>query len=232
MPTDPTSKSILNFVLPGQLNVAPMIDHGEGDADGEITVLMPIGAPLTGIVPTTIIHTGKSVPNANVPKNFDNPADPVSYTVEAGNGTEKTYTVRITHPVLPPLTSGSHDGYEFAVTLGPDGIHSGNIYNIFDNNLNTLLCFNNYGTVTVTWASGAQAVNCIRVFLPNATAVCVQFKTPDGSWVEVIPTTQYVAGEFVQQIPASMDITGVQVTVSQGVAYQGLRPRISEFIIE
>ncbi|MDR2491369.1 MAG: DUF5018 domain-containing protein [Spirochaetaceae bacterium] len=232
MPSDITSKSILNFVLPGQLNVAPMIDHGAGDEDGEITVLMPIGAALTSLVPTTIIHTGKSVLDANVPKNFDNP---VSYTVEAGNETTKTYLVRITHPILPPLTAGSHAGYvvETENTLD-DGTGSGsdNIYNLFDNNLDTYVCYYREGTVTVTW-SGAQAVNRVRV-IPSylmILTVAVEFRNASGGWVPGVSWNQ-VNGEFIQQIPASMDITGIKIYFNRSPVNPAVKPRIGEFIIE
>jgi hypothetical protein len=228
MPTDPTSKSILNFVLPGQLNVAPMIDHGDNDdADGEITVLMPIDASLLSLVPTKIIHTGKTVLNASTPRDFSNPTSPASYVVEAGNGSTKTYMVRITHPVLPPLTAGSHEGY-VVTTVG--SIYYGNQYSPFDNNLDTVLCYHNAGTFTITWESGAQAVNRIRVILTMRCNVRVAFRTSPDTWVEVVPTTPHDPGEFVQTIPQSMNVTGVMVTVSQAV--KDWRPRVAEFIIE
>ncbi|MDR2491557.1 MAG: DUF5018 domain-containing protein [Spirochaetaceae bacterium] len=233
MPSDLTSKSILNFVLPGQLNIAPMIVDGAGSAAGEITVLMPMGALLTSLTPTTIIHTGKSVLNADVAQNFGNTNNPAYYTVEAGDGTTKTYTVRITYPVLPPLTAGSHAGY--AVTssgsMHNDGGGMGtNIYSLFDNNLDTYVCYNSTGVITATW-SGVQTVNRIRVILSHHTSrVAVELRDSTDKWVPVVPSTPLQLGEFVQTIPEYTGVTGVRVTMSQAI--KDLRPRVKEFIIE
>jgi hypothetical protein len=128
---------------------------------------------------------------------------------------------------LPPLTAANHDGY---VVTTEGSIYDGDKYSPFDNNLDTVLCYNNTGTVTVTWESGAQAVNRIRVILAKRCNVHVTFRTSPDTWVEVVPTTPHDPGEFVQTIPQSMDITGVKVTMSQAV--YNWRPRVAEFIIE
>ncbi|MDR2490463.1 MAG: DUF5018 domain-containing protein [Spirochaetaceae bacterium] len=236
MMPDPTSKSILNFVLPGQLNVEPMIDHGDtDDADGEITVLMPIGASLINLAPTTIIHTGKSVPNANVPKNFDSP---VSYTVEAVDGTTKPYAVRITNPLLPPLPNAAATtaaGYEMKWSGGlysdskSGHPEAANPYLMIDNDLNSYTALTGTGTMEITWGSSTPPVNRIRVFL-NESRITVEFRDTAGEWETVLPTTA-VSGEFVQTIPEYTGITGVRIDLWRFVA-SSLRIRIREFIIE
>ncbi|MDR2491174.1 MAG: hypothetical protein LBD20_07220, partial [Spirochaetaceae bacterium] len=152
-----------------------------------------------------------------------------SYTVEAVNGSTKTYLVRITHPVLPPLTAANHDGY-VVTTEGRDGLYYSNVYYLLDNNLDTFVCYNNTGIITVTWESGAKPANRIRVLVHNnPTHVGVEFKNSLEQWVTVAPYTLRQPGEFIQTIPQSMDIIGVRITTRKVDSW---RPRISEFVIE
>ncbi|MDR2490989.1 MAG: DUF5018 domain-containing protein [Spirochaetaceae bacterium] len=226
MVSDPTSKSIINFNLPGQLNIAPMIDHGDdADAEGTITVLMPQRANLTALTPV-ITHSGMSVQNnaGTTAANFSDPNTPVVYTVVAGNNSKKSYKVKITNPLLPPITAASHDGY--VVTSQGDLFKQTDFYTLVDGDVSSYVTYHSYGKITVTWESGAITVNRLRLVYYNLINTTIEFRIA-GTWTAV---AAYTGGgeEFIQTIPQS-DITGLRITATN---YQSFRPRFRELILE
>lgn len=80
-----SAKEILYFALPGQ--IASYVD-----ASDTIFVSMPTGSSLTGLVPSTIVHTGVSIdPLETAAQDFDTL---VTYTVTAGDASTRNYIVK------------------------------------------------------------------------------------------------------------------------------------------
>ncbi|MDR2489996.1 MAG: DUF5018 domain-containing protein [Spirochaetaceae bacterium] len=241
MVSDPTAKSIINFKLPGQLNIALDIDHGDGaDADGEIRVLMSKTANLTALTPT-ITHSGMAVQNTvgTTAANFSDPDNPVVYTVVAGNGSIKAYKVKITPPLLPPLSNAgaaTTAGCVVTHTGSPwdesSSLKSSNLYYMLDNNLSSYGAFNSSGSITIAW-SDVKPLHRVRVINQSGTIlnVAVRTSTSPDVWATIATYTFPNSGgkEFVQTLPETMEVSGIRFSFTQ---YSQIHPRLRELILE
>jgi formylglycine-generating enzyme required for sulfatase activity len=114
-----------SFKLAGITVTADHDPNGAIDeAVGEILITVPQAADITSIEPV-ISYSGKDY----TPKGPQNFTGPVDYTVIAGNGTTRTYTVRVTKadfpPAEPPTPSNAKEITAFSV-LGIGGTITNN----------------------------------------------------------------------------------------------------------
>jgi hypothetical protein len=82
-------KTITAFTFPSPVNATGNINEGAKT----ITVTVPYGTDVTGLIPTITVSPGASVnPASGAAQDFTNP---VPYKVTAGDGTDQTYTVTV-----------------------------------------------------------------------------------------------------------------------------------------
>jgi formylglycine-generating enzyme required for sulfatase activity len=93
--TPSSSKEITGFTLLGRQGTIT----NTGAATGTIAVTLPYGANRAGLNPN-ITHNGKSIDKSG-PQNF---SGPVTYTVNAEDGTARTYTVTVTNAGITSIS--------------------------------------------------------------------------------------------------------------------------------
>ncbi|NLI93675.1 MAG: hypothetical protein GX434_16230 [Peptococcaceae bacterium] len=95
-----SAKAITQFRFAG---LSPAINGTITEATHTITALVPAGTDLTALVPTITVSAKATVsPSSGAATNF---TGPVTYTVTAENGTTQTYTVTVSVPPAPTITS-------------------------------------------------------------------------------------------------------------------------------
>lgn len=108
LPGDPRAANLWNFGLPG---------FPAEISRGNITWFLPPGTNVTALAPTFNISPGASVfPASGAVRDFTLPQ---SYTVTAGDGSTKTYTVSVTVPVSDGLTMKTYDTTSGTFYLNP-----------------------------------------------------------------------------------------------------------------
>ncbi|MDR2490665.1 MAG: hypothetical protein LBD20_04590, partial [Spirochaetaceae bacterium] len=157
----------------------------------------------------------------------------------AGNGSIKAYKVKITTPLLPPLSNAAaataascvvtHTGSPWDESSSKK---SSNLYYMLDNNLSSYGAFNSSGSLTIAW-SDVKPLQRVRVINQSGTIlnVAVRTSTSPDVWENVATHTFPNSGgkEFVQTLPETMEITGVRFSFT---SYSEIHPRLSELILE
>ncbi len=213
--------------------------------DGTITgttiaLTLPNGTSLASLTPT-ITHTGASVsPLSGVAQSF---TGPVTYTVTAGDGSTKDYTVTVS--VAP---STSKDITKFTI-LGVDGAITGTSITLtlpFGTNINSLTPTIIHTGTSISPASGvAQSFASVRQYVVTAmdgstktytVTVSIALDTSkditrftilgsDATISGTSITLQLPFGTSLTSLTPTITITGISVNPASGVAQDFTTPR-------
>ncbi|MFA9289745.1 MAG: DUF5018 domain-containing protein, partial [Solirubrobacteraceae bacterium] len=167
-----SAKLITSFSITynnGAANVAGIIT-GTNATSSTIAIALPAGTSKTALVPTIAISANSTVnPSSGSTVNFTNP---VPFTVEAQDGSRKTYTVTVTVTPPPPVDINLITSFVVSGQIG-----SSVITNSTDGSGN-----DDVGTIAVTIPTGAtKIIDPIPYPTPSSGAIYTDTTSPTTS---------------------------------------------------